>query len=465
MPVIVGRALSQQSRPTRSANIADTDAYRRPGRTREHAADGARHWHLLKRRRCCGTGKASARSIHAGQPTPFTEQMPSWLKNFAEQAVIAIQNARLFNENRGAGATDRQRRGAAGDQRIGGRRRPVREDPGSCRAAGRQARTGSERVDAGELPVHPVQCAGRSGRRERHAPLPVEKNHDRKRGARRVVLPDAQNGADPCRIPCGKLVPGWVGISSAMVVRSQPRGGGLYRRAPTAQREGARSPPERAALVETFADQAAIAIQNARLFNETQEALERQTATAEVLQIINASPGEKIAAVFGAIVGARRVGDAADGGRTVDRRRRRGRRQRRPAPDAAEFLAAGPPSAGSILSAATGPERLEIPRPDIAVSDAYRQGIPFFIAPASGRPDPQLPRRAAGRRRQGHVGGVFTMVRRSVHRSPAEIALVKSFARTRAGGDPECPHVPRDAGGRARRPRPPTRPRAPSSPR
>jgi GAF domain-containing protein len=108
---------------------------------------------------------------------------------------------------------------------------------------------------------------------------------------RQVHVPDLDN-VDPA-------IADWPGLPYAREVGTRSMAGAPLRREGKAigalivyRDRLAPFTDEELALQQSFADQAAIAIENARLFNETQQALERQTATAEILKVIASSPSD-----------------------------------------------------------------------------------------------------------------------------------------------------------------------------
>ncbi len=239
---------------------------------------------------------------------PFTERQIELVRTFADQAVIAIENTRLITETREA---LEQQTATAEVLQV------INSSPGDLVPVFEAMLGKALRLCGGSFGELRTYDGERFSLAATHG-VPTAYVQHYARGDRGIYGP----GTGPARILAGERV---VHISD--LVATEPYQRGDPDRVALVELGGARAyllvpllkdtavlgyvmiyrkevgafSDKQIALLQNFAAQAVIAMENARLLTETREALEQQTATAEVLQVINSSPGD-LAPVFDAML-------------------------------------------------------------------------------------------------------------------------------------------------------------------
>ena len=240
-------------------------------------------------------------AIYRQEVRPFTDKQIELLKNFAAQAVIAIENARLLNElrQRTDDLTESLQQQTATSEILD----VISNSPTDSQPAfDAIVRSGLKLFPEAAIMIglpdgDLVSCAAVADADPAGAealcarmPLPLTREFitstailDR----REVDLPDAREA--PAELAAGArnfLASGYRAMTVIPMMRGELAIGtvNVMRRRP-----GPLSDKERE-LLRIFANQAVIAIENARLLNELRELLQQQTATADVLKVISRNP-------------------------------------------------------------------------------------------------------------------------------------------------------------------------------
>jgi PAS domain S-box-containing protein len=234
--------------------------------------------------------------IYRQEVRPFSDVQIALLRSFAAQAVIAIENVRLFNETKEAlerqtATADILRVIASSPSNV----QPVFEAIAeSAKRLLRSYHALVTRVINDTVHLAAFTAGDEEGDRALRSrfPMPLSGPGPNSRAARTGEIErvtDTETYLDSSED--FKKAARARGFRSVLVV-PMLRNGVAIGTIATSRRQPGSFADQDIDLLRTFADQAVIAIENARLFNETKEALEQQTATSNVLQVISSSPGE-----------------------------------------------------------------------------------------------------------------------------------------------------------------------------